>query len=262
MNNEYNTLPIWIRTLRATGLCRGPLRRMVLDKLVLRDTGKPFQTTFFGQPVVVWVDNITDQKVLTSSRPYDIEEISFLASHLPSDGIFVDVGANSGLISVGVRAKKPHIRSLAIEPNPIMAQRAKKNLVRFSEGDDAKCQIIQCAVSDADGEIFLDLSSGYGTANISGSPSENSITVQTRRFIDILNGEGLSNVDALKIDIEGHEEIVVPDIVMSLSVEQLPKAIVMEKPDPGNEIALSALKGAGYHVQNETRANLLMEMSR
>jgi FkbM family methyltransferase len=251
------TLPRYIQALKVLGLLRGPIRRNVQKYLIKKLGRGPYSTQFFGQAVEVWLDNTTDKKVLFSSKTYDKKEIDFLAKHLPDDGLLVDVGANSGLNSVGVLAKKRNANLIAIEPNPAMVIRAEKNLIELANSYAGNRKIIKVAVSDHAGSALIDLSTGLGTAKITNSINDQTISVRCDTLRSILLHEGIEKIDVLKIDIEGFEETVVPNILSSFSSNQLPRAIVMEKQAPGAVSALNALSNAGYVIEHQTRANLL-----
>lgn len=254
-------LPTYIRLIKAAGLSRGGLRKRMIARLRAQFGNGPFAATFFCSNVALYLDNVTDQKVLMSSSIYNGEEIAFLRSHLPAKGTFVDIGANSGLISVGVLDGLPGVDLLAIEANPHMASRARNNLITLRAAGAGRREVIEAAVSDQPGAGFLNLANGFGEASILGASGDDTIEVKCARFCDILHENGFTSIDALKIDIEGHEETVIPDIMTSIAPENLPKAIVMEKPTVQDSRAVAALQAAGYTVSTETHSNLLMVKS-
>ena len=253
-------LPAAAAFLKKIGLSRGPIRKQILKYISSRkDDGTPFLSDFFGSPVVLYLDNNTDRKVLlTSNCRYDDVEINFLGSHMTKNGWFVDIGANSGLISVGVRAVSDTMRVLAIEPNPEMYRRAKHNLIELDPNNKRSTFLVEAALSENDGTVFLETINGYGEASISDEETGSTIEVPSRSFKSLVEEHEIEAIDALKIDIEGYEDTVIPMMFDTLSERLWPNAIVIEtQADNEKSAAIQAIAASGYRLVKSTRSNLL-----
>ena len=129
--------------------------------------------------------------------------------------VFVDVGANIGLISAAAHRRGSTVHS--IEPNPW----ARDALDRRFESDD-EVMVHSFAASTFEGQVDLFLHEKHlenpkkfstGSSLVSSKPnvSEYSQPVIARDLASFLNG--LPRVDFLKIDIEGFEVELVPHLV-------------------------------------------------
>jgi FkbM family methyltransferase len=185
---------------------------------------------------------------------------------------FVDVGANTGLVSLAVLAQHPSLRVCMIEPHPVLMARAIRNVIELNPhlaeaGAVLCCE--QAAVGDRNDNLILDLSNGYGTASIqSSSPSESvnvqaqplpDINVQVRTLADILQGHGIERAHAMKIDIEGWEDAAIPPYLACTPKELWPTSVVLERPPSlSSSLTLSAFLDGGLVVAGGTHANLFL----
>lgn len=115
----------------------------------------------------------------------------------------VDIGANIGAFSLSVIEKASWL--LAVEPNPQVYERLKKNLGRNSPPSDGIYQTLNCALSSASGEGFLHLEndascSGY----IAPGKSQKGFRIEMCT-LDSVKVDWPDKIDLIKIDVEGHE---------------------------------------------------------
>lgn len=122
--------------------------------------------------------------------------------------VIIDCGANIGLSVLYFQKLHPTAKIIAIEADPVIAEILAQNLKLNS----CKAEIVQKAAwTTNDSEI------SFGQAGAdSGSifSTENVITVPTIRFKDLL--ESYSEIELIKIDIEGAEIPVVEDSYTAL----------------------------------------------
>ena len=84
--------------------------------------------------------------------------------------------------------------------------------------------------------------------------------VEVKPLLSILADEGVTHVDALKIDIEGHEDHAMMPFMEGADEDLLPAVIVTEnsrKHWKKDWIALAETRG--YRVFSEDRRNIMME---
>ncbi len=154
--------------------------------------------------------NTTEVDVLFAPQFYDREELEFLAQALRPGSTFVDIGANLGIYSFWAhRCMRGEGRILAIEPDPEMRRRLDFNL---RSNVMSNVEICPVALSDARGvgELLVNPAQrGENTlareeARIAGG--ERVVQqVELDTLLHLLESRGVQRVDALKIDIEGHE---------------------------------------------------------
>ena len=91
-----------------------------------------------------------------------------MAIAIRTKGLFIDVGANNGLYSILAAIARPDLRGLAFEPYPPVVDVLRGNLA--INALDARIDVVQCALSDHDGEAALFLpDQGHGLLETSCS---------------------------------------------------------------------------------------------
>src|SRR5690242_20301448 len=160
--------------------------------------------------------------------------------------LFVDVGAGTGLYCS--RLRKHFSRVLAIEPNPMLANRLRRHKKLYLWRN---VSIMEAALGELDGTATLYLDTGGGSGDTlmhefdyrpgkgwGGAPGTykgaNGIEVALKRFDSIVN----EPVDLVKVDVEGAEFKVLDGMKDSLE-KHLVKNIVVEVHDIGKEIEMT-----------------------
>ncbi len=164
---------------------------------------------------------------------------------LPGD-VLLDVGANIGYVSSCFLQNVPNSRAIAIEPQPVVGGILMQNLLQFGK----RQTVFNVALSDNDGEAHFQVGqTNTGTSAIVDTQTHRSIKVPTRSPDSLLAELGEA-VNLIKIDVEGHEEIVLSSCRSWLS-QTKPRAIVFEehgvKCAPGGSIA-TILGDLGYAI--------------
>ncbi len=194
---------------------------------------------------------------------YNLEELDFLRAHTPAGGVFVDVGANVGTYAlalarhVGARGKV-----IAIEPHPVTHARLKFN----SEASGAtQVRLVAAAAGPADGELLIETDGdNLGASHIvTGQPAGHAIRVPALRLQRILDEAGISQVDALKIDIEGFEDRVLTGFFKEAPPMLWPRAVVIEHLSRQEWLAdcIADMRARGYAETGKTRSNTLLVKS-
>jgi len=206
--------------------------------------------------------NVCERRALFTPQYFDEKERSLIAERLPRDPVFVDIGANVGLYSFFVAgAAKGKATILAIEPQADIYDRLVTNIA-FNPGIGIKP--FDCAVGDENGAITLFIDPGnQGESSvkmIGDSGSETAVRVPARTLLTILADEGLDHVDAMKIDVEGAEDIVLFPFFSQAPESLHPKVMVLERSDAAwHDDCRALLISHGYALIAETRLNLVFE---
>lgn len=137
-----------------------------------------------------------------------------IEEHLPLGGTFVDVGAHIGYYSLkAARVVGPTGHVIAIEPNPQTVKTLTDN-IRASGARVVAVQPVACTDSEGMLDLFLAARTNTGETSLSRSNASQSGAVvaihrvRTRRLDDIIQETAPSRVDAIKIDVEGAEFLV------------------------------------------------------
>lgn len=209
-------------------------------------------------------DNNSERKFVFMPWRFDARERRALVDFLPRDGLFVDIGANVGIYTLTVASRLgAGGRVLALEPNPAAFERLRFNVqaTRQACPDWPIVDLLQVGVGGASGEFDLHLD----PANLGGSSiaeqavragSPGAIRIRCQPLTDILDEQSVRKVDALKIDIEGAEDVALLPYLQQVSDENLPGLIVIENSEHlWKHDLVGALRARGYAARMRTRMN-------
>src|SRR6266550_1322330 len=227
---------------------------ILVRRLVMRRIGEGcLDTMLWGMRLRLYPRrNGCEKNALFTPQLYDTMERSVLAEAVRRKGApftFVDIGANVGLYSLYL-ASCGDVRTLAIEPQPGILERL---LFHLSANPSAKVDVLPIALSDRAGEAVLVINdSDSGGTHVDKQdgrtdPGER-IAVPSKPLID-----------ALKIDVEGAEDIVLAPFLRDAPQTLLPRLILIEDTRGMWSVDLFALLAArGYTEQERSRQNVAL----
>jgi FkbM family methyltransferase len=216
-------------------------------------------------------DNGCEKNLLFTPRMYEPEELAALENDIArakGQGrrfIFVDIGANVGLFSLFVASRaSQQARILAIEPEPGNLRRLEFN-VRANPG--VPITIIAKALSDEAGVVAVELDrrdrGGTRTKKIDrAGESAGTVHVPSQTLLDVLAGEDVDAVDALKIDVEGLEDVILAPFFRDAPPRLLPRLVIVEDSRPSWKVDLmSVMRARGYELVALSRhKNLILRL--
>jgi FkbM family methyltransferase len=175
----------------------------------------------------------------------------------------VDVGSNVGWYALFIARETGSSlssRILAVEPQPEIFERLIYN-IRQNPG--AAIKAVDCAVADKTGELtlFLDpLNRGEASLKIVNSSQTDAIRVPAVTLLDLLGREGFKQVDAIKLDVEGAEDLVLAPFFRDAPVSVYPSLFIVANVRDRWQIDVTELlKSNGYRQILETKMNLVFE---
>ena len=177
--------------------------------------------------------NTSEVKLLFAPQLFDRDELQLLAQRLRPGSVFIDIGANVGAYSFWAHCCTGGAgRILAVEPDPEMRRRLQFNLDANRMADVTVCPV---ALSDQDGEGSLLVNPQQRGENTlvaaQASLAGGQRTVQKVRLqtlLALLNEHGVTQIDALKIDIEGHEPPVLTHFFQHAAPTLWPGVVITE----------------------------------
>lgn len=112
-----------------------------------------------------------------------------------------------------------------------------------------------CAVSDREGTASLAIRKD--DIAIVSIEEDDAGMVPVRTLPSILAEAGVSRIDGLKIDIEGHEDRVLAPFIETCDAAMLPRRIVIERPPGGRDYpaCADAFAKRGYRPAGRSRNN-------
>ncbi|HEU4518926.1 MAG TPA: FkbM family methyltransferase [Microvirga sp.] len=234
------------------------LRRLAIQSL----RGAPVDTEALGARMRLYpYNNICEKKVLFTPQFFDPEELGQLKSAIRDGFTFVDVGANVGAYSLFVAAQAGlGARILAVEPQPDVFDRLAYNIRQNPFGT---IKAVACAVADKTGELTLFLdprNKGESSVKIVGSSQAPMIRVPAVTLLELLTSEGFTRLDALKLDVEGAEDLILDPFFRDAPASLHPALIIIEDGRERWQTDLGRLLAAqGYRLARRTRLNLIYE---
>ena len=225
--------------------------------------GAPVDAETFGARMRFYpYNNVSEKRILFTPQYFDEAERELLASRMDGAFVFIDIGANIGGYCLFVAARAAAgSRILAIEPQPDIFERLIYN-IRQNEFGNIKA--IDCAVADKDGEVtlFLDTENrGETSMRIVGrdGPGSN-LTVPAKTLLRIAREEGYDHIDAIKLDVEGAEDLILEPFFRSAPEALWPKLIMMEHLHQRWVVDLpKLLEEKGYREVQRTKNNAAWE---
>lgn len=234
------------------------LRRLGISLL----RGRPLDVERYGARMRLHpYNNNCEKKVLFTPQFFDPAERAILKEHLRPGCTFIDIGANIGAYSLFVAAfAGPSARIVAVEPQPDIFDKLSYNIA-LNPFHTVKA--VACAVADKAGELTLFVdprNRGESSLKIVGTNEGAQIRVPAVTLLDLVRGEGLTRIDAIKLDVEGAEDLILEPFFREAPPALLPGLILVENGTDQWQLDLpKLLESHGYRERARTRLNLVFE---
>ena len=260
---SYALPPVMEKLRRLSqGFGRGAFARRacsVVRRVVSIGRSGPFDIEAFpGQKARLYPnENLSDKRVFGAVQFWDWAEREALGKAVRAADepvCFVDAGANAGLYTLAVRseARSKALKILAIEPDPQNVARLKFNLA--ASGAD-NVTVAEVALGASEGEALIEAShANRGELKL----GETGTRVALRPLLSVVKWAGIPRIDALKIDIEGMEEVVLAAFFADAPVAMWPGLIVLEAQRGEVTPALDHLIVLGYTIAERTQMNVVL----
>ena len=136
---------------------------------------------------------------------YEPETNSFLNNRIPKQGIFLDLGANIGSITLPLIKQRPDLKVFCVEAAPWIFKYLETNIQANHDGQNVV--LINKALLDRNGETlsFYSPSDQFGKGSLSPVFTNEAIQVISITLEELVKQYQLTHVDMIKIDIEGYE---------------------------------------------------------
>ena len=244
-----------------------PFRRLAIDRL---DT-RPVDTELWGARMRLHPhDNSCEKNALFTPQWFDRREREVLAAAIEqrvragATFTFVDVGANVGLYSLFVASRGgAHARVLAVEPQRELVARMAFSL-QCNPGFNVA--VVQAAAADRDGEMDLvvyrpDRAGSSVKRHAAAFAGAEIVPVPCRPLAAMVAEAGITAIDALKIDVEGAEDLVLPPFLREAPQDLLPRLLMIEDRPDWNVDLYALLQERRYVVAMRTQHNVVFRLA-
>lgn len=204
-----NTLPKIIKNILKK-IYRRPL---IIKDISYKDQDKLSSLKRYESAVITFMDvefNIVDNVTFIASYLEIFKEQVYNFKTLAKKPLIIDCGANIGLATIYFKLNHPNATIIAFEPDPNIFNAMQKNINTFNF-TDVTC--LNKAVSNKAGTLDFSVEGGHA-GKLSDNTNLQRIKVEAIRLKEFL--QQYSSITFLKIDIEGHEKDVIPDIAEEL----------------------------------------------
>ncbi len=186
---------------------------------------------------------------------HSFSEASLIRRFLPRDGVFLDVGANQGELTLVAARCAPQGRVFAFEPVPQWFALLEENV---GLNQMPHVRMVNAALADSEGthEMFAapdpDATAGHneGLSSFHRRSKRDQLmgTFPTFSLDAFAERESLERLDMVKVDVEGAEPLVLSGGYKTLSRHH-PTLILEWNPD-----ALAGMGGSGAQMLQQVRA--------
>ena len=160
---------------------------------------------------------------------YDAENLRAVAALADPNWIALDIGANIGFhavpLALTLRALQGRGRLYCFEPVPTNRERLEQNLAL--NGALELCEIHGFGLSNAPGEANITLREDFQLGSTTGNAALviqdvldaqfRTLPIALKRLDDWVDERALARLDFIKIDVEGHEDLVFEGALRTLS---------------------------------------------
>jgi FkbM family methyltransferase len=244
-----------------------PYRRLAIRWL----NEQPVDTVLWNARMRLYPSrNSCEKNALFTPQTFDVLERDVLAAAIDAcvrenrRFTFLDIGANVGLYSLFVASHGgAHARVLAAEPQPGIVERLRFN-VDSNPGFDIT--VLPVAVTDREGDVDLviqvrDRAGSHVDTGEARANDGEKLRVPCRPLLAIVEDAGISVIDALKLDIEGAEDLALAPFLRDAPPSLLPRILLIEERPDWDTDLYALLRERGYVRAERSRFNLVFRLS-
>lgn len=154
---------------------------------------------------------------------YEYKKTKLIYKFIKPGMVILDIGVNKGyytLLFSKLVSNKGTVFSF--EPDPENFMWAKKSIAKNKRNN---IRLLQTAISKKDGKLYLYKGDTSGSSSLIYNQGLGEIKVKSRKLDTIVRDNNISNIDVIKIDVEGAELDVLTGAVKTLK-KYKPKLII------------------------------------
>ena len=161
---------------------------------------------------------------------YEPDTLAAILRHLGPRGVFVDVGANVGALSLPAAACRPDVQIISIEADPEIVSLLRRNVINNNRSNINVVNRLAGPVGKPHVPFYRAPTQKFGMGSIGPQFSIEPVLLEQRQLDAILDELAIEQVDIVKLDIEGAEFGALQGLSRRLTSRH-PPAIVFEFAD-------------------------------
>jgi FkbM family methyltransferase len=175
--------------------------------------------------------------------------------------VVLDIGANVGFFAIRQALRhRENLRLIAFEPDPATYSRLVRNVSRVKDKAGSEITFYNCAIDTHTGHAKFLQNMSVESRVLDDESTDPSITVEITTLDSIIEKEGISKVDLMKIDVEGHELKVLEGGKKALAMTE---NITLEYHAPHFVEAIAAILAPyRFHLVNHNRDKAILSYSK
>lgn len=221
-----SSLQLISSTLQLIPFFRGKRRicKLIINKIGIDKVKKISIKTKSGRFILPNLNEIISFDLFISGA-YEKGLVEFLDKSISPNGVFIDVGANIGSISIPLALKRPDIRIIAIEASSWIFDILKLNIDYNRVSNIFPINYAVFGESGKEMAIYApkDL---FGKGSLKPIFTKEAELVETITIDDVIKKFSIGDVDFLKVDVEGFEASVFSGMVET--IKRIKPKIVFE----------------------------------
>ena len=158
---------------------------------------------------------------------HEPDTLAAILHYLGPAGVFVDVGANVGVLTLPVAACRPDTRVICIEADPQIVALLERNV---GENVRENVSVVHCLagpIDDREVSFYRAPAAKFGMGSIGPQFDAPPVTLVQRPLDKVLDELAINDIDVVKLDIEGAEFGALQGLRRRLTSPR-PPAIVFE----------------------------------
>ncbi|MEM8915520.1 MAG: FkbM family methyltransferase, partial [Pseudomonadota bacterium] len=210
--------------------------------------------------------NLCEKRAFCGVQNWDSAERAALTAALRDSQndpfVFLDVGANVGLYSLFLWSAAERLgksaRVIAVEPDPMNRSRLEFNIT----ANNASINVEPIAIGNKPGQGTLGGGAkNRGEVRLSDKPAAGGTEVAIETLPQLFLRHGLTRVDAMKIDIEGHDLEALRCLFSQAPASVWPRLLIVETGDTVPSPVVSLITANGYELVASTRLNAILRFT-
>ena len=257
------------KTIFGRGYCRKLLISLVdkILKTINYDISKPlFLSNFHEFQIYFYADRQTGLKLYFQRN--ENKELNFLKKNFKNEYWFIDIGSNIGLYTLNIanlNSEKKNIKILSIEPNPLIFNRLKNNLILLKKKNkfiQNKAFLVNVAVGDKKKVGYINTKINHENVKVLNknkfSSRKNYKKIKITKMKTLIERYKVKRIYCIKIDTEGNEFIILKSFFKDFKYTFYPKILIIEhNNDPNYSKIDKLITNKGYKVSFTTNSNAI-----